>query len=229
MHKNLFYRSFSYNVYHSQLNLPQNLIMPTWTKRRLLIVVAVALVYGIWFNFLDSAAYCPNQGTRDCNEQCSPISIGDMFGGDLIYQPWNVIGHCIPGLFLVLWTPKRLELFIAGALISSIIMDSPLWGVIRLGHQLPLWYLDENGKNFVNTCDLTKWISYYYNPIGSYAVWNTPSGLPNAAMIFWSIIGRAVAVVLLIVLQAKQEKKGKDFSLVKSILRSGNSSKGSKI
>ena len=102
-------------------------------------------------------------------------------------------------------------------------MDSPLWGVIRLGHQLPLWYLDGNGENFVNTCDLTKWISYYYNPIGLYPVWNTPSGLPNAAMIFWSIIGRSVAAVLLIVFQARQEKMGRDFSLVKSILRQGNS------
>ena len=151
-----------------------------------------------------------------------------MFGGDLIYQPWNVIGHCIPGLFLVLWTPKKLELFIAGALISSIIMDSPLWGVIRLGHHLPLWYLDENGENFVNTCDLTKWIPYYYNPIGLYPVWNTPSGLPNAAMLFWSIIGRSVAAALLIFFQARQEKMGKDFSLVKSILRTGNSRKDSK-
>ena len=107
-----------------------------------------------------------------------PYQLGTCLEETCIYQPWNVIGHCIPGLFLVLWTPKQLELFIAGALISSIIMDSPLWGVIRLGHQLPLWYLDENGKNFVNTCDLTKWISYYYNPIGSYPVWNTPSGYP---------------------------------------------------
>ena len=152
--------------------MAQHLLIPTWTKRRLLIVVAVALVYGRWFNFFDSAAYCPNQGGKDCDEQYSPISIGSMFGGDLIYQPWNVIGHSIPGLFLDWWTPKRLKLFIAGALISSIITDSPLWGVIRLGHQLPLWYLDGNGENFVNTCDLTKWISYYYNPIGC-----TPFGI----------------------------------------------------
>ena len=62
-----------------------------------------------------------------------------------------------------------------------------------------------------------------------YAVWDTPSGLPNAAMIFWSMIGRCITAVLLIVLQAKQEKMGKDFSLVKSILRLGNSRKDSQI
>lgn len=190
-----------------------------------MIVFSVALVYGVWFNFLDSAAYCPYQVEKKCNEKCSPISIGTIMGGDLIYQPWNVIGHCIPGLFLLLWTPKKLELFIAGALISSIIMDSPLWGVIRLGHQLPLWYLDGNGENFVNTCDITKWIPYYYNPFGLYPVWNTPSGLPNAAMLFWSLVGRLVAASLLIIIQARQEKMGKDFSLMKSILGTGNSRK----
>jgi hypothetical protein len=196
-------------------------MMRTWTKRRLLIIVAIALVYGIWFNFLDSAAYCPNLGNNGCDDKCSPVSIGSMLGGDLIYQPWNVIGHCIPGLFLVWWTPKKLELFIAGALISSIIMDSPLWGVIRLEHQLPLWHRNEHGENFVNTCDLTKWITYYYNPTGLYSVWNTPSGLPNAAMIFWSIIGRSIAAISLIYLQAWQEKNGKDFSLARSLLKIG--------
>jgi hypothetical protein len=203
------------------MKLYKHFLFPTWTKRRLLIVVAVALVYGIWFNFLDSAAYCPNQGEKDCDDKCSPVSIGSMFGGDLVYQPWNVIGHCIPGLFLVWWTPKRLELFIAGALISSVIMDSPLWGVIRLGHHLPLWYMNEKGENFVNTCDLGKWIEYYYKPNGLYPVWNTQSGLPNAAMIFWSIIGRSVAAILLIYFQSRQEKMGKDFSLVNSVLKIG--------
>ena len=91
-----------------------------------------------------------------------------MFGGDRIYQPWNVIGHLIPGLFLVWWTPKKLELFVAGALISSIIMDSPLWGVIRLEHHLPLWYINDMGENFVNTWNLSNWIYYYYNPLGIY-------------------------------------------------------------
>lgn len=201
------------------MNLTHKIVIPTWTRRRILIVIAVGIVYGLWFNILDSAAYCPDQVKKSCDEKCSPISIGSILGGDQIYQPWNVIGHLIPGLFLVWWTPKRLELFVVGALISSVIMDSPLWGVIRLEHGLPLWYMDAKGENFVNTCDIGKWILYYYNPIGLYPVWDTPIGLPTALMLFWSIIGRSLAAGLLIWRQTKREKENKEFSLMKLIFR----------
>jgi hypothetical protein len=180
------------------------------------------LAYGAWFDVLDSIAYCPNQVQKSCDEKCQPISIGSLFGGDHVYQPWNVIGHLIPGLFLVWWTPKRVELFVAGALISSVVMDSPLWGVLRLEHGLPLWYMNEIGENFVNTCNNAYWISYYYNPIGSYAVWNNPAGFPSAAILFWSIIGRSLGAGLLIWWQARQEKAGKEFSLPRLVLNIRN-------
>jgi len=194
----------------------------TWNKRRVLIVIAISLAYGAWFNVLDSLAYCPNQVQKSCDEKCQPISVGSMFGGDYIYQSWNVIGHLIPGLFLALWTPKRVELFVAGALISSVVMDSPLWGVLRLEHGLPLWYMNEIGENFVNTCNIGDWILYYYNPIGWYAVWNNPLGFPSAAILFWSIIGRLLGAGLLIWWQARQEKDGKEFSLPKLVLNIRN-------
>jgi hypothetical protein len=190
----------------------------TWNRRRVLIVIAIALAYGAWFNVLDSLAYCPNQVQKSCDEKCPPVSIGSLFGGDYVYQPWNVIGHLIPGLFLACWTPKRVELFVAGALISSVIMDSPLWGVLRLEHGLPLWYMNESGENFVNTCNLGSWISYYYDPIGSYPVWNNPIGFPTAALLFWSLIGRSLGAGLLIWWQARQEKQGKEFSLPRLVL-----------
>ena len=189
----------------------------TWNSRRVLIVIAIALAYGTWFNVLDSLAYCPNQVQNSC-ERCQPVSIGSLFGGDYVYQPWNVIGHLIPGLFLACWTPKRVELFVAGALISSVVMDSPLWGVLRLEHGLPLWYMNEAGQNFVNTCNLDQWISYYYNPVGSYPVWNNPVGFPTAALLFWSLIGRSLGAGLLIWWQAGQEKQGKEFSLPRLVL-----------
>jgi hypothetical protein len=103
----------------------------TWTRRRIGIIVGVAVVYGVWFNYLDSAAYCEVEGTyKNC------ISVGQTLGGNLYYQPWNIIGHCIPGLFLLLLSPKKAELFLAGVLISSAVMDSPLWGAMRLAHFL---------------------------------------------------------------------------------------------
>ena len=181
-------------------------------------MIGVAFVYGIWFNFLDSAAYCPESNATGCNENCKPISIGQMFGGDSIYQPWNVIGHCIPGLFLLWWTPKKFELFVVSVLVSSAIMDSPLWGVMRLEQNLPLWHINENGENFSNTCSLLEWVSYYYNPVGLYPVWNTPMGLPNAALLFWSIVIRIIGAGLLIWVQARQEPE-REFSLRKLLVR----------
>lgn len=204
-------------------------VFQTWDRKRICIVIAVALLYGIWFNFIDSLGFCAVKLKETCNEECQVASIGQQFrrdtedsgdSGDSVYQPWNIIGHLIPGMILLWWyTPKKFELFVAGALISSIVMDSPIWGVTRLAHNLPLWYMDENDKNFVNTCNIVNWILYYYNPIGDYPVWKTESGLPTAAILFWSIIGRGVAAALLIWWHAKQDKENKDFSLVKLMFR----------
>jgi hypothetical protein len=162
--------------------------------------------------------------SKSCDGRCIILPVGKIFGGDQFYQPWNVVGHLIPGLFLVWWTPKKIELFVAGALISSVVMDSPLWGVIRVDeHGLPLWHMNihENVKSFANTCDINKWIQFYYNPVGTYGVWDISSGIPSAAMIFWSLVGRSLGAGLLIWWQAKQEKDGKDFSLPKLVLRIG--------
>lgn len=195
----------------------------TWTKRRILIVIVIALLYGTWFNILDTLGYCKYQEMQpeNCDEKCDVVSIGDMFGGNQFYQSWNVIGHLIPGLFLVLWTPKKVELFVAAALISSIVMDSQLWGVMREGvHDLPLWHLNELKDKFANTCDVGKWIQFYYNPGGTYGVWDI-NLFPSAAVIFWSLVARSLAAGLLIWWQAKQERDGKDFSLPKLVLRIG--------
>lgn len=192
----------------------------TWTKKRISIIVGVAVGYGIWFNYLDAAAYCPDSSKTNC------IAVGQILGDNRYYQPWNIIGHCIPGLFILLLMPKRFELFLAGVLISSAIMDSPLWGVMRLVHGLPLWHMVGN-INFVPTSidlnGLFQWIVYYYNPIGLYPVWQDNwlgSGLPNAALIFWSVALRVIIASLLIVWQERQEAEGKEFSLKKIILLS---------
>jgi hypothetical protein len=192
----------------------------TWTKERIFSIVVVAVIYGLWFNFLDSAAYI--------TESNQNITAGMMVGGksdNEVYQPWNIIGHCIPGLILLAFFPKKFELFIASILISSAIMDSPLWGAAKLMHNLPLWYM-VNGVNFVPTTidfnGFLQWITYYYNPIGFYPVWedNWPkdSGLPNAALIFWSVILRFIFAILLIYWQDRQERMNKEFSLLKKTL-----------
>ena len=194
----------------------------TWTRRRVGIVIAVAIIYGIWFNYLDSAAFCETPGRYD---NC--IAVGETLGGNTYYQPWNIIGHCVPGLFLLLIMPKKIELFLAGILISSAIMDSPMWGVMRFAHvpPLPLWHL-EGDNPFAITWSLLEWTVYYYNPIGLYPVWKdcwfTIAGycLPNAAMIFWSVVLRVALAALLIIWQKRQEDEGKEFSLKDIILLS---------
>ena len=128
----------------------------SWSKKRIFVVIIlIAVGYGIWFNYLDSAKYCYQDNTN--NRKCADI--GGILGNNRIYQPWNIIGHCLPGLFLLLMTPKKWELFVAGVLLSTAVMDSPLWGVMRLAHNLPLWH-SVNG-NFEDTTNITDWIVFY--------------------------------------------------------------------
>src|SRR5437879_9845246 len=100
----------------------------TWTTHRITVIISIAIIYGVWFNFIDTIIYCYNN-----NSICK--SLGEIFGGNIYYQPWNVLGHMIPGLFLLLYFRSKkeelaiIELFLAGILISTAIMDSPLWGV----------------------------------------------------------------------------------------------------
>jgi hypothetical protein len=193
----------------------------TWTRKRIFIIIGVAIIYGIWFNYLDSAARCP-VAVEECRKDCNPEAIGGILGDNNFYQPWNIIGHCLPGLFILLLMPKKVELFLAGVLISSAVMDSPMWGVMRIAHNLPLWHM-QGGINFVETCNIWDWTYYYYKPIGSYAVWEDSwlgPGLPNAAMIFWSVVLRVILAGVLISWQVQQEAEGKEFSLIKKILLS---------
>jgi len=195
----------------------------TWNKSTIIIVIVVAIIYGIWFNLMDSLSHCEiKKENGESKEICT--SVGAIFGGNAIYQPWNIIGHFLPGLFLaLLFKEKKLELFIAGALISTVVMDSPLWGVERkVFHGQALWEgVKGNLSSHQITYSITNWTKYYYNPGGFYLVWDNSwifHNFPNAAAIFWSIVGRIVAVVLLIWYQHKIESSGKQFSLKNLIM-----------
>lgn len=193
----------------------RRLVPQTWTKKRVGIIIFVAVAYGAWFNYLDSITYCKGLGNQqDC------IDVGKMFGNNNFYQPWNVIGHCIPGLFMLLLKPKKLELFIAGILISSAVMDSPLWGVMRISHGELLWH-QVGDDCYAKTNSLSEWIVYYYNPFGHCQVWKDPwpwPGMPTSALIFWSLVVRIVAAGGLIWLQERQEAMNREFSLKNIIL-----------
>ena len=133
----------------------------------------------------------------------------------------------IPGLFLLLffWNKKEelaiIELFLAGILISSAVMDSPIWGVVRLfGHDnMPLWHLVSYPKPHNEpTRDIWVWVGYYYNHIGLCGVWDGP--FPTAAVLFWSVVGRFAAAAFLIVWQYIQEKNDKPISSIKDLVAS---------
>jgi hypothetical protein len=169
-----------------------------WSKKRLGIVFAICSAYALWFNVLDSALYCveTESGEKICK------SVGNIFGGSNLYQPWNMIGHFIPVSFVLLFRPLKLQLLITGFLISTTVMDSPLWGIVRLWHGLPLWHSDQ-----APTFSIVDWINYYYyNPLGLYPVWDSSwliPGFPNAASIFWSVVCRTAAIIFLIWWQNK--------------------------
>jgi hypothetical protein len=208
----------------------------TWTKKRLGIIIAVAVIYGIWFNLLDSVTFCPpsqDHNTTKCtsNPPPPPFSIGEIFGGmnnsNQTYQPWNIAGHFIPGLFMFFFKPKKIELFLAAVLISTVVMDSPLWGVERIVRHYSLWKectqhsgCGNNGTQ--KTDNLWEWIMFYYNPVGTKLVWDHGwyDSLPNAAMIFWSLIGRLFAAFLLIWWQERiEEKEDQELSLKEAFRR----------
>lgn len=154
--------------------------------------------YAIWFDLLDSIAYCPVQGIPiNC------LSIGEVFGGNHIYQPWNIAGHLIPALFMFFLKPLKIEYFIAVFLLSTAIMDSPMWGLERLLRGNLLW-----AENHLPTTSITEWIKYYYNPIGFYHVWDQDWLIPNfpsAAAIFWSLVIRLGSVISLIILERRSK------------------------
>lgn len=154
----------------------------TWNKRVVIVIICIAVGYGVWFDWLDSVP-----------------GVGALAGGDKSYQTWNIIGHFIPGLFMLALDPRKIEYFLAGFLISTAVMDLPVWGIERLdAHHGTLW--TQTG----NTYSLTKWMAFYYNPIGTYGVWSGP--FPTASMMFVSVSLRLLAAGILIWLQNHLEK-----------------------
>lgn len=155
----------------------------TWNRRLIIVVIGIAIGYGLWFDYLDSI-----------------LGIGALFGGNLYYQPWNIIGHFIPGLFMLIMNPKKIELFFAAFLISTAVMDLPSWGMERIYiHHSYLWL--QHG----NTYSVAAWTAFYYNPIGLYGVWG--GVFPTAAVMFWSIVARISAAIVLIWYQERTERE----------------------
>jgi hypothetical protein len=155
----------------------------TWPKKIIIIIISISIAYGLWFDYLDSIP-----------------TAGKIFGGNLIYQPWNIIGHLIPGLFLLLTLPDKFEIFIAAFLISTVVMDSPMWGIERIYmHHGVLW------NQTTNTSDMANWILFYYNPLGTYGVWD--GTFPTASVMFVSLAARLAVAIFLITYQSKIESE----------------------
>ena len=162
-------------------------------------IILVSVGYATWFDLLDSIAYCPVS-----NIPINCLSIGEVFGGNHIYQPWNIIGHFIPTLFMFFLKPLKIEYFIVVFLLSTLVMDSPVWGVERLLRGNLLWT-----ENHIPTTSIVEWIKYYYNPFDLYGVWDHDwlfQNFPSAAVIFWSIAGRLAIVISLICLEKRYRK-----------------------
>lgn len=186
--------------------------------------MVISLLYGIWYNYLDSASYCPSK-----HNPTTCVQVGEIMGGGAIYQFWNILGHIIPSLCVSLYF-RSISMLLVGLLISSSVMDSPLWGEMRLlfYNEAGLWHCPDGICEFTNGCtaqyeethNLFEWIVFYYNPIGSYPVWGEHWPIecsPTSALIFWSIVARVSIAIMLISWQTSVEKRGRIFS-IKNIL-----------
>jgi hypothetical protein len=206
--------------------------LTTWSLTVIGALIIVSVLYGIWFNYLDSASYCYDDSSYKKN--CTPI--GEILGKNNNYQIWNILGHTIPSLIFFLYF-KKIELLIIGLLVSSSIMDSPLWGLARLlfYNDTGLWncldgkceFTDGCAVKYSTTYNLLEWIVFYYNPIGTYPVWDEDGDpgwpakcLPTSSIIFWSLIIRISIAVLLINWQNTIEKRGEVFSLKNNFIKS---------
>ena len=61
------------NTIRSKMANNPSRIRKTWTKKRIVVIVVIAIVYGLWFNYLDSAAYTTESGFT--------ITAGMLVGG----------------------------------------------------------------------------------------------------------------------------------------------------
>jgi len=128
-----------------------------------------SLLYALWWNFLDAA---PN--------------LGSVVGYH--YQVLNGIGHFLPTLVFLWLHPARWEFAVSAGIFSTIVMDSPLWGLYHqhIYHSLPWGY------------DWITWSTLYFNPFVDKVWWNL-YGLPvSSAVMFWSLILRVLAITGLI-------------------------------
>ncbi len=154
-------------------------------------IIIISFFYGVWFDFADSI---PDIGLAFVNP---------FFGN--YYQVWNYIGHGLAGSFWVFVDHRNWRFWAAAILISTVVMDSPLWGLIREfdvnGHD---FWCDPDPIipfNYRKHCTFTEWFHFYYNWVGNYSVLGKestyhPSGttifIPSASIIFWSLAGRGV-------------------------------------
>jgi hypothetical protein len=197
----------------------------TWNVTVISILILVSIIYGVWFNFLDSAAYCYLNNEQ---EVCKPI--GEALGHNNLYQTWNIIGHLIPSLFLFLYF-RKIELLFVSLLISTSIMDSPIWGIMRLVlyENVGLWHCADGKCEPTHGCDVNyeqtsivyEWMIFYYNPFGFYPVWEDYWPIecsPTSALIFWSLVLRVSIAIVIIGWQERVEKKGKRFSIIKELI-----------
>ncbi len=163
-----------------------------WFQRYKFIIL-LSVGYGLWFNFLDAVP-----------------DAGKVFGN--YYQVWNYIGHTLPSLFWLFIDPRKWEFWVAAFLISTAVMDSPLWGLTREISGYSFWCDPTVPYEYRENCTFAEWLRFYYNPIGNYTVLGKESTIefagvfiPSAWMMFASLPARFIAAWLLIHRQYEQE------------------------
>ena len=138
-------------------------------------VFLASTVYAVWWLFLDSTP-----------------RIGETVGRH--YQLLNVVGHFLPVLAFVWMNREQWEIGVSAGVFSTLIMDSPLWGVFQQYAYgvLPYGY------------DWLTWSSLYFNPFVDKVWWGLdlfpfPFVIPvTSILMFTSVSLRWVLVAYLL-------------------------------
>lgn len=171
--------------------------IPTWLIR-IRYLALLSFLYAMWFNWLDTipgvGAFLSEPGQHES------AALNSGLAGDTGYQIWNWLGHFIPASFYLIMLRGAYKTFwIAAGLLSTGVMDSPLWGVTRMLRGYAdmdngFWCRGAQDFDFPQ-CGFADWLAFYYNPIGAYPVLPAfPVGeasiVVTSAAIFWSFLLR---------------------------------------
>ena len=152
--------------------------------KALVTAVLGASLYGFWWLAIDAA---PGVDV--------PFVWWRVMNG---YQLINILGHfLVPVILFAGLRPKRFKLAIAQGILSSLVMDSPMWGIFsQYLYSVEPWDMD-----------WASWSMQYFHPLNDRVWWHLYSIPVTGGVIFLSLVGRWAIVLSLVYFDYHQNIK----------------------